>query len=453
MRPPNLVLISLDSLRPEALGCYPRPFSRRQSFPWPVATPALDALAAEGVLFTNLIVQAPYTPASHASFFTGLNPPQHGIRAFFGQRLNERAQTLAQRLQRRGYCTAAFLGADALNRRYGLHRGFEVYDTDFGRKLGTWVEGHHRRVGEEATDRAIEWLEGASRPFFLFAHYFDAHLIAPHVLAQQDPVARHLAGLKRAPLARGPIYRGLRALDSLYGRYNRYGVPFHVRQARKLDAEVNRIVTQLRALGAYEDTSIVVMSDHGDAFGEHGEIGHRRYVYDTTLRVPLIVKGVPGPPGRLIADQVRSIDLAPTLLDLLGSSGPGNGDSLPMEGESLFDGQGAWRPGERVAYSETRSEKSIQNMADLQSHFVALRAPPWKLIVNLLDGTVELFDLRSDPAEMRDVSREHPGEAARLREAALNLYHSADAPAPAAGDFDEAERLLVEERLRDLGYL
>ena len=449
----NILLISIDSLRPEALGCYPRHFTYREAFPWRVNTPAIDQLAREGVLFTNCIVQAPYTPASHASFFTGLNPPSHSVRAFFGHKLAEQAETLAERLKREGYSTAAFLGADALNERYGLDRGFDVYDTDFKSRMDIWVQGQYRRLGSEATDRALNWVQGVHEPFLLFIHYFDAHQIAAHILAKYDRIAAIIYRMSRNRMARGPVRRLFFKVDALYARQGRCGKPFHVRQVRRVDGEIARIVQALKERNLFGRTLIVIISDHGEAFGEHGETGHRLYLYDTTLRVPLVLTNIPVHKGKVVSTMVRSIDLVPTIYEKLGINHNASPGRIPIEGTSLLpliDGKDI---DDRIAYSETRMEKSLENINDLQGHYVALRTSRWKLIVNMLDGSRELYDVICDPGENCNLIARRPDVAGHLFQQAMRISIRRGEEDLRHQAYDEEEREEVERRLKDLGYL
>lgn len=449
----NVILITLDCVRPEALSCYPICFSWRETFPAQVRTPNIDRIAKDGILFTQAFCQAPFTPASHASILTGLNPPSHGIRGFFGYRLSEDAETLAERLQGVGFHTCAIIGADALNSRYGLDRGFDVYDEHFEEKMRIWIQGQYRRIGQEATERALQWLDKRKEPFFLFVHYFDVHMIAPHILAERDKMARVLRKAGKIPLSRGPVRKAFRSLGILHSRWNRSGKPFHVRQVQRVDEEITHLVQALKNLDLYEQTLIVIMSDHGDAFGEHGEIGHRRYLYDTTLRVPLILKGLPEHKGRVVHFMVRSIDVAPTVYELLGLKAEASPGRKPLEGESLLPMIEANRTEDRVAYSETRLERSLENINDLQSHYIALRAPHWKLIVDLLTGERELYNLDDDPGEMENLILEFPEAAEQLYSKLMRIYADGDESSSASVDYTEEERHQIEQQLRDLGYI
>jgi arylsulfatase A-like enzyme len=449
----NVLIVCVDSLRPEALKCYPKRFKYKETFPWRISTPTINHIAREGVLFSNCIVQAPFTPASHASFFTGLNPPSHGIRAFFGYKLLEHTETLAERLKREGYHTAAIIGADALDNRYGLDRSFDIYDVEFNKKMAIWAQEQYRRLGSEATERALAWLQEKKEPFFLFMHYFDVHDIASHILAEHDYVARVLSRLRKTRLTCGPVRKLLQKIETFYGQYQRCGKPFHVRQVRKVDREIGKIIRALKDRNLYNQTMIIITSDHGDAFGEHGEFGHRKSLYDTTLRVPLILKGISGHEGKVISNMVCSIDLLPTIYELLGLAPTASVGYKPIEGKSLLPLLDCKKEEERIAYSETRMEKSLENTNDLRLKYIALRTPRWKLIINMLDDVRELYDVANDPGETCNVIAQYPDCAESLGKEAMRIYHQGDADKPSQVAYTEEELDKVAERLKDLGYL
>lgn len=449
----NLLLISIDSVRPEAIGAVPDRFGWSETFPYKVATPTLDWLAREGVLLTNLITQAPYTPASHASFLTGLNPPSHGIRGFFGYRLSEHTRTLAERLENEGYRTGAFVGSDALNPRYGLGRGFDVYDAEFERKMDGWPRGDHRRDGAETTQKALQWMQQECGPFFAFIHYFDVHDLADHVYLQADPVANWLRQGRDARFARGPIRRWLQRLETGYAHRRQRGKPFHVRQTQRVDRLIGRLVRDLIERRIYDETIIVVMSDHGDAFGEHGEFGHRQHLYDTTLRVPLILKAVPEHRNMKVTAPVRSIDLVPTVCDLLELRDESTNGHQPIEGTSLLSLIEGADHQERPAYSETRMEKSLQQLGELKSHRVSLRTSRWKLIADVLNGSRELYDLAQDPTETRNLAGRHASVGERLYTEAMRIHDNGEQDTTDLSGDAGRELEQVKLRLHDLGYI
>ncbi len=396
----TVVLISLDCVRREALGCYPVRFSNALE-PW---TPNVDRLARSGVRFDQAITQAPYTPAAHASVFTGLNPYHHGIRAIIGYRLAAGALPLAERLHTHGFATAAFIGSHALSRGYGLDRGFEVYDDQFAEATPNWVLGS-RRPCEESTDRALAWLEGHPGPALLFLHYFDAH---------------DLAG---DPMTAQPLHQ--------------------ITQMARIDVQIGRLLRFLDRTGRTERTLFVVFADHGDAFGEHREYNHREYLYDTTLRIPLILSGGIYTGGRVISSQVRAIDLLPTVLEALDLP-----PDPPMDGESLSPL--LTMSVDRPAYAETCYEVSPEDWSRLKTSFAALRQDSWKVILNRLTDECELYDLVADPGERRNLASVQPSLCDAL---AAKVKALSETPPLTAKVMALGEMAAVVKRLRDLGYV
>jgi choline-sulfatase len=264
----NLLLVTIDTLRADRVGAYGYKAAR---------TPRIDALAARGARFDAAFSSAPITLTSHATIMTGRYPPGHGAR-HNGMRLDPGVPTIADALRQSGFATAAFVAAFPLDARFGLNKGFETYSDRMPR--GAQGRPANERPGRVVVDEALAWLnEHRGRRFFLWVHLFEPH--APY----GDPSDRR-------PVA---------------ARYDD--------EVAEADRQVARLI---EALGADSSaTLIAVASDHGEAFGEHGEISHSVFVYDTTLRVPLIVAG-PGIAPVVVHDAVGLVDLAPTLLSRVG---------------------------------------------------------------------------------------------------------------------------------------
>jgi choline-sulfatase len=382
----NLVLVSIDTLRADRVGAYGHSAAR---------TPVIDALAADGALFTRAFAVAPITLPSHASMMTGLYPPGHAAR-HNGIRVDAAVPTLAARLQSAGFATAAFVGAFPLDRRFGLNRGFATY----GDRMPRGAPGRpaNERPARAVADEAIEWLHqhGSSR-FFLWIHFFEPH----------------------AP----------------------YGNPGDARPlGMRYDDEVAEADRQLgRVLGAVRDrtssTLVAVTGDHGEAFGEHGEIAHSIFVYDTTLRVPLVLAG-PAVPRRRIDAPVSHVDLAPTLLRLLELP------AIDSDGIDLAPALAGRGLPPRDLYAESFAPLLDFGWSPLR----AVRAGGWKYIEA---PRPELYDVATDPAEERDRARDAADRLAALEDR-LERYGSArvqgDAIARHATDAD------ARARLRALGY-
>lgn len=396
----NVLLISLDTTRADHLGCYGHGESR---------TPNIDALSAEGVRFTQCTSVAPTTLPSHASLLTGMYPFMHGARVNGQFFLHPDNASLAEILQSAGFATGAVVGAMVLNREYGLKQGFEVYDDPREAQARRAKPGGppiQERPASDISDRAVQFLRAnRDRRFFLFLHYFDPH----------------------KPLQPPEPFRSAFA-DPYLG------------EIAYVDQQIGRVRRELEALGLLDRTLIVLTADHGEGRGEHGEENHGLFVYDTTLRIPLIAR-LPGivPAGRTIDAQVRLIDVAPTILRWVGIEAPEG-----MQGEALQPLiEGADRT-DRVAYAETLAPRFDYGYAPLR----ALRAEGWKYI---LGPEPELYDLRSDPKELTNVHAAHPERAAEMRRRLAGLLSAAKG----AIDPDSARRAAgPEERrgLQGLGY-
>lgn len=398
----SIVLFTLDTLRADHVGCY----GYRG-----VKTPALDALASGGVRFADAVAVAPMTLPSHASIMTGDYPPHHGVRDNGTYRLLPERETLAERLQAEGYATAAFIGAFVLDKRYGLDQGFDVYDDRItASPRSPAIESlAPERPGDVVTDAAIRWVEAHLRTnpaqrFFTWVHLFDPH--APY--SPPPPFDRQYAS---SP------YDG---------------------EVAFADQQVGRFVDKLRELGLLDKTILVVVGDHGEGLGEHGEGTHGLLIYESTVRVPLIFYG-PGviPSGRVVGDRVAAtVDIKPTVLELLGFE-PGHCDGLSL----LGDAAGA----DRAVYLETLAPKLNHGWSPLfglrRHHDKYIEAP-----------TPEYYALSTDPGERRNLWAEHGSTADLLEERLAGLLESfagADAAGQAEVDLDQD----AIDKLAALGYV
>lgn len=400
--PVPLILITLDTTRPDHL----EPYGAEDA-----ETPVLQSLARRGVVFERAYATTPVTLPSHASIFTGLAPPSHGVRNNGIHYLGQDATTLAEVLRSAGYRTAAFVSAAVLERRYGLDQGFEVYDDDLaaGRKAPRLVA--ERPAGATVT-AAASWLDGVGgEPFFLWVHLFDPHAL----YAPPEPFAERFSG---------------RPYDG---------------EIAYADAEIGRLLSHPRLAGG-DDALVMVIADHGESLGEHGEASHGMLAYDATLHVPWIVRlpraqrGSDPRPLRL-AHEVSQVDLLPTALDLLGLgeetakltvAGRSQAPAIRTAGRELG--------GERALYAETWVPYYAYGWARLR----ALRRGGWKLIGA---PDPELYHTAEDPEETRDRAASEAGRASRLAAELGAVGEGTEATA--------AEPLSAETRarLRSLGYL
>ena len=392
----NVVVVTLDTTRVDRLGCY--------GFRG-VATPNIDAVARDGVLFEQATATVPLTLPSHASIFTGLLPPSHGVRDNGGFFLDAAKTTLAERLKEGGWATGAFVGAWVLDSRWGLDQGFDVYSDRFDlSKVKVVNLGTVQKTGDEVMDLALEWLgQVKEKKFFAWVHLYDPH--TPYEPA--EPFASRYPG---AP------YLG---------------------EIAYTDHVVGRLVEWLKSSGAWERTLLVLLADHGESLGDHGESTHTFFVYDSTQHVPFIVRTPWGDRGRSRA-QVSTADLVPTVLDLVG---------LPPQAD--IDGRSLARlvldPGAEshgVAYSETYFPRFHFGW----QHLRALRDGQWKYIEA---PRPELYDIRQDPGETKNLFKSHSLRAEGLRLALERLAGSGAQAAPDKATLDP-ETL---QRLAALGYV
>jgi arylsulfatase A-like enzyme/Flp pilus assembly protein TadD len=396
----NVLLVTLDTTRADRLGCYGHRRAR---------TPRLDRLAAEGVRFENAIADVPVTLPSHASIFTGLYPFEHGVRNNGNFRLADGFETIATLLRQKSYRTAAFVSSFILDRRYGLGRGFETYDDRMGEAPtpGSGLEAERR--GDRTALALASWLEGYAKqarpaPFFVWLHLYD-----PHEPYQPPPPFRDLF--------RDDPYDGEIAFA---------------------DSVLGSTLDNLAQLGLHNRLLVAVVADHGESLGEHGEETHSIFIYESAIRVPMILWR-PGllPAGRLVSEPVRTIDLAPTILDILGA--PPLAARHARSLRSLIDGRSPEGP--PAAYAESYVPKLYLGGAPLR----ALRDERFKLI----DAPrPELYDLVRDPGETHNRYDDDPGTARLLTRELERLT----AGSPGAMNVTPVDREATE-KLRALGYL
>ena len=391
----NVVVITIDTLRPDHLRCYG--YTR-------IETPTLDRIAQSGVLFENGVAQTPLTPPSHASIFTGLNPPAHKVRDTGGFILSRSTPTLASILAGRGWDTAAFVSSAVLKKRFGFDQGFAIYDDQMPRpgKGQEYLEDAERRAGD-TVDRAVHWLDGRTdKPFFLWVHLYDPH--TPY-----NPPPPFSEQYKDRP------YDG---------------------EIAYADREIGRLMDSLNRKSPAGRTLVAVLSDHGESLGEHGEYSHGVFLYDSTLRIAFLLSGPGVPAGLRVKPQARTIDLLPTMLELLGSQ-----PQAGIEGVSLvplFHGKSADTD---VSYAETLFPRINLGWAELRG----IRTNQWKYI---RAPKPELYDLSRDPGEMHNVLADHPAEAGKLEAQITAATHTAGP--------EKIETAAVDDRtlaqLKSLGY-
>jgi choline-sulfatase len=392
----NLVLVTIDTLRPDRLGCYG--YSK-------IETPNLDRLAREGTLFENAVSQVPLTPPSHASIFTATYPPVHKVRDTGGFVLEPENLTLAEVLQQQGWDTAAFVGSAVLKKSFGFAQGFSVYDDQMpSPDPGGMASEYPERRAAQVVDRAIGWLGPQSgKPFFLWVHVFDPH--APY-----DPPSPFREKYS------GRLYDG---------------------EVAYTDQQLGRLFDTI-AKKSPDDTLIAVLSDHGESLSEHGEFTHGVFLYDSTLRILFMMSG-PGVPKNLrVKQQARTIDLAPTVLGLLGRKVP-----QQMQGSSLAPAFAAKDLPAVYSYAETLFPKLNMGWSELR----ALRTSRWKYISA---PKPELYDLLADPAETSNVIANHSAEVQDFEAKLATVVSSSGAREKVRTEMVDRR---TSEQLKSLGYL
>jgi choline-sulfatase len=383
-----VILISVDTLRADHLSCYGY---RR------VNTPHIDSLTRGGTLFSQIDSQVPLTLPSHASLLTSTWPAENKVEEN-GALVPAGTLTLASVLKSHGYRTAAFIGSIALDRRYGLDQGFETYDSPFEAAPGP-QNPYSARVTRDATlvfRSARRWLEtNHDRPVFAFIHLYDLHL--PYKLPGYSPTEPSLAGYD-AELA-------------------------------YVDAALGRFIESLTQDGLFQKAIVVLLSDHGESLGEHGESGHGYFIYESTIHVPLLIHW-PGNSRSGLPERVQEpgglIDVAPTILDTVKIAVPPS-----FRGKNLFAGP-------RPVLSESVYARDAFGWAPLRS----IRTGESKYIEA---PHPELYYLASDPHELRNISTVHLDEAAKMKQRLTAMRP--------AGSAQPARSSATQQALRSLGYI
>ncbi len=420
----NVLLLTIDTLRLDRVGA----FGSTRGL-----TPTLDRLANAGVRFTRAYASAPLTLPSHVSIMTATSPPVHGVRNNSLFRLGAGVPTLAATLSSDGYRTGAFVGAFVLDARFGLNRGFDVYDDKYGeRHAGDATEGAERRA-EDVIKPALAWiLSGGSM--------LEAR-------GSTTPQSRAPSLQPPVPSLQPPASSPWFAWVHLYDPHEPYRAPEpYASQHAPYDAEVayadamvGELLKRLDAAGQLDRTLIAFTADHGESLGEHGEATHGVFTYDVTMRVPAFLWAGSRLPSRTYDGLTRLIDFAPTVLDMLGVSAP-----PAFEGQSLLPALNVRGGDPPAAYIEAMDANLTRNWAPL----TGLVSGPYKLIDLPIP---ELYDLTADPHEQTNLfTRE--GERARALEA---LLRDRLAQFAARGSHTEHAALDADarQRLQSLGYI
>ncbi len=385
----NFILISVDTLRADRLGCY----GYREN-----ATPNFDRWALEGYRFEHAYSETPLTLPAHSTLLLGILPVTHGIRENAGFRLDDARVTLAEVFQKAGYTTAGFIGSYVLASEFGLAQGFDVFDEQFDTPIESVLASTQlQRSSDVVTDSFLAWLaRHHSQDFFAFIHFYDVHMPRPD-------------------------------------GYNW--------EVSRVDRNLGRIDRYLRENGILAGTNIVLTSDHGEALGEHGESGHGFFIYDSTLRVPLIIRparGRTGPDGD-VPEPASLEDVMPTILELAGLPIPGE-----VQGRSLVPVFSGKHLPEKGVYAES----FVPNLQFGWSPLRSIRLGNMKFIEA---PRAELYDTAADPHEKRNLVDEVPEVARKLRKQLDRLVSGL--PKPKTDEMHKEVDTELLKKLSTLGYV
>jgi arylsulfatase A-like enzyme/Tfp pilus assembly protein PilF len=389
LRGANVLLVTIDTLRADRVGAYGGG----------TLTPTLDGLASRGLRFARAYSHAPMTLPAHASILTGLVPATHGVHLNGSTALGPGPTTISELLGRNGYRTAAFVGAFVLDARFGLNRGFDVYDDHVGTEQGPVNFGFAERSADRVTAAAADWLfqpERSSTPWFAWIHLFDPH--APY---------------------RAPVQLAANPYDN---------------EVAYTDRQLGQLLQRLEGSGMLAHTLVIVLADHGESLGEHGEETHGLFAYEPTLHIPLLIAG-PAIRADVISAPVAQADLLPTVADLLGIGAPPS-----LDGKSLVPTIRGAAGGDAVIYFEALDANLSRNWAPL----TGVVAGDWKYIDLPL---AELYNVADDPHETANRAGAETQRVAAMTRLLEPWSSRHGVAAPAKVDSQAAARL------RSLGYV
>ena len=415
----NIIVISLDEVRPDHLSCYG--YQK-------INTPAIDQVANEGVKFETCISSADFTPIAMGSVITGKYPNKHGMRDPYSYITGP---SIGDILKKNGYKTAGFVGNGLLSKNHGFAEGFDFWNETS--KETSWLEIQYPGAKSEEifyegnywVEEFFKWLkENCQEQFFVWGHLYETHEGSAYSL------------IKKGLIKEGEL-----------SEFSYYDAKIKMADEKL----INRLIVTLKKLDIYENTTLVVMSDHGTNLGEHPvkDIPWRKKgikypqhttMYDHDLKVAMIIKGEDLPQGKVIKNMVRSIDLVPTLLDLTGLSAK----------EYDFDGQSMLSV---INKNETRDEVYSEDLFESRGEgaLQSLRTKDFKFIRNLTLGKEECYDLNSDPQEQKNLLQKIDKDKLITIRKKMNLFLKTKV---ASGkEFSQKEKETINQRLRALGYI
>lgn len=391
----HVVLISIDTLRADYLSSYGFPQS---------TTPNIDAVANHGTLFRSVVTPVPITLPAHASMLTGKIPPSHGVHHNFGYQLADSNQTLSEMLQKQGFRTDGIISSFVLHSQFGMNQGFDSYNDEFSEKhLGD--HGLERKAAE-TTDLALSWLDrNKGQKSFLFLHYYDPHWD----YAPPEPFSSTYS-------------------DDLYAGEIAY-----------TDHCIGQVIDRLKELNMYDSTLLIIVGDHGEMLGEHGEKTHTYFIYESAIKVPLVIK-LPGQKkGGSVSEPVGIIDIVPTVCSLMGINIPAE-----VQGADLTRFLEGDVP---KGYTRNLYSESVAPTQFGASSLMSVTGERWKYIQA---PRPELYDIVADPGELNNLVMEEPHRARILKDELMQIIESSVRKDPDSRMELDAESI---RRLESLGYV
>ena len=406
----NILLISIDTCRADYLGCYGYPKK---------TTPNIDKIAAQGILFENVIAPIPITLPSHSSMLTGTIPPYHGVYDNYDYRLADSNLTFAKILKENGFMTGAIVSSFVLDSEFGLNQGFETYYDNFNtdldpRRMAT-------RKGGETTEHAKLWLQKHhDEKFFLFLHYYDPHY--PYAPPEPFSSGYHI--------------------NPRISKITNSEITNYAGEIAYVDHCIGQIIDKLKELDLYDSTLLIITSDHGEMLGEHGESTHCYFIYQSAVRVPLIFKLPGSTKPRRISDVVGLVDILPTVCSMLGIEPPAQIQGIDLK--PYFHGDSRPYPNRYLYCQSLESTKYNANS------LLGVVGDRYKYIQTTRR---ELYDLQNDPAELNNLAVEQPNRVRIMQDKLQQILEESVRPDTGAPD---TKVLLDEEtiqRLATLGYV
>jgi len=425
---PNIILISIDALRADHLSCYG--YHRNTS-------PNIDRLSSQGVLFKNGFSQVTWTLGSHASIFLSQYNWRHNVDNPHTERLSDSCTTLAEILKNENYATAAFTGGIILSSSYRFNQGFEIYDD------GTTPVRHGRHEISSYIDRLLSWLGSVrNRKFFLLIHTYDIHSSYNPPLPYFDLYTNGCSQGKWLKTSRGIIADFEIDASKLTPEETEYIMAVYDGGINYVDDQLGKVFEKLDQLGIDDDTIIILTADHGEAFKEHGKLGHCGKPYIEEVHVPLIMKGLGIPKNRIYDNFVQHIDIVPTILEILNIP-----QRKELQGRSLLPLMNNCEIEE-----DFKSYSFGGDWSKPQCPFsISIRTKDWTYIMNQ-NAPDELYDRTTDPREQNNIIEKRPLIAQKLKEELEDFI-----ALTSEGEPQVAEKVYIDEELKEqlksLGYL